>query len=343
MLFNKNDKAVSPVVATLVLIVVAIIGAAAVGALLGAFSGNVGNQANAQGTSTASSTTLSVVGSTTMQPASEKLATAYEGNHQGVQINVQGGGSGAGITAVGQKIADIGSSSRAIKDPEMATYPTLQSFEVGACAAVFIANTGATVTGATQAQLSTAFSAITATSTVGGATVTVHGRSDSSGTKDVVMSWLGSANTPAAPITQGTGVITVPGSQAVEDAVATDTAGGIGYVDFGFAVNDPRVQMLPITATYDVVNRKVLGSGGVAKAFTAATTFTPTSDNILTELKTSGTAVGTKYPEGLIQPLFYITNGAPNTLQKSFIDFARSPDGSAILNKDNYFGVTQYK
>ncbi len=49
MLFNKNDKAVSPVVATLVLIVVAIIGAAAVGALLGAFSGNVGQPGKRSG------------------------------------------------------------------------------------------------------------------------------------------------------------------------------------------------------------------------------------------------------------------------------------------------------
>jgi phosphate transport system substrate-binding protein len=342
-MFSKNDKAVSPVVATLVLIVVAIIGAAAVGALLGAFSGNVGNQANAQGTGAASSTTLTVVGSTTMQPASEKLAAAYEGLHQGIQINVQGGGSGAGITAAGQKIADIGSSSRAVKDTEMSTYPTLQPFEIGACAAVFIVNNALTPVGATQTELSTAFRlAAPGTATVGTVVVTPHGRSDSSGTKDVVMSWLGSASTPAASITQGAGVLGVPGSQALEDAVATD-ATGLGYVDYGFAVNDPRVKIIPITSTFDVVNRKVLGSGGVAKA--CAQTFTPdtTGKFILDELKTDGTHVGTTYPEGLIQPLFYITNGNPNTLQKAFIDYARSPDGSAILNKDNYFGVTQYK
>ncbi len=40
----KNNEAVSPIVATLVLIVVAIVGAAAVGLLMGSFSNNVADQ-----------------------------------------------------------------------------------------------------------------------------------------------------------------------------------------------------------------------------------------------------------------------------------------------------------
>ena len=245
-----------------------------------------------------------------MQPASEKLATAFQANHQGVQINVQGGGSGAGITAAGQKIADIGSSSRAVKDAEMNTYPTLKTFEVGACAAVFIANP-TSVTSATQAELLAAYKDNTYSGNLAG--LSAYTRAESSGTKDVVVSWLGSANTTKAPIKVNDNIKTATGSQGMEDAVGSN-ANSLGYVDFGFAINDPKVHILNLTVTDDVINRKVLGSGGVAVSATTLS-FTTTSDNILAELKTDGTKAGTKYPEGLIQPLFYITNGAPNTLR----------------------------
>jgi phosphate transport system substrate-binding protein len=376
MSFNKNDKAVSPVVATLVLIVVAIIGAAAVGALLGAFSGTVGQQANAQGTGAASSTTLSVVGSTTMQPASQFLSTDYEAQHQGVQINIQGGGSGAGITAVGQGVADIGSASRAVKDQEMTTYPTLKTFEIGACAACFIENLALkpTITALDQGDIVTVYSATAPTlqgtvtqpagHTVLTGKVNVYTRSDSSGTKDTVFSWLGAdLATPTAlkDSTVTPTAIGASGSQAMEDAVAGD-AKGLGYVDYGFACGDTRVYVPPLTEEMDVFNRKTLGNGGLVTpvtsiknsagvALTSGNPFNPSvgtktdGGNILSELQTdkNGIAVGSYYPEGLIQPLYYITNGAPNTLEQNFIDFARSPNGDLDMKKANYFGLTEYK
>jgi phosphate transport system substrate-binding protein len=341
MSFSNNDKAVSPVVATLVLIVVAIIGAAAVGALLGMFSNNVGSQANAENTGAASSTTLSVVGSTTVQPFSELAAKSYEASHQGIQINIQGGGSGAGVTAVGQKVADIGSTSRAIKDTEITTYPTLKTYEIGACAAVFIANAKlTTLTSVTQYDLARVFNG--SSTMLGSVNVSAHGRSDSSGTKDTVLSWLGAPNGKAQ--TQGS-ILQSSGSQTLENDIASDDT-GVGYVDYGFAVNDPKVKILDlVTCTHDVINRKVLGSGGVAVAANTSLTFSPGADgaNILTELKTDGTKAGTKYPEGLIQPMFYITNGEPTAIQKDYIKFAQSPDGDALMKKCYYFGITEYK
>jgi phosphate transport system substrate-binding protein len=270
-------------------------------------------------------------------------------------INVQGGGSGAGITAAGQKIADIGSSSRAVKDTEMTTYPDLKTFEIGACAACFIKNVGflpAVTTVDQKTDLLPLFTGFgpdgTTVATSANLTGAVlYSRADSSGTKDVVSSWIGSSlNTPKS-ITITSTAKQVPGSQGVEDAVAGDS-NGVGYVDYGFTVGDTRVSVLNVWAENDVINRKVLGSGGKAvsvssSAFSPTKTANDGGQNILSELKTDGTVAGKYYPEGLIQPLFYITSGQPNTLEQNFIDFARSPDGSAILNKDNYFGVTQYK
>ena len=110
----NNEMAVSPVVATLVLIVVAVIGAVAVGTIMGSFSTQVSKQANAQGAASASQTDILIAGSTTVEPASIVLANDYMTANPGIKITVQGGGSGVGVSAVGQGIVDIGASSSAI-------------------------------------------------------------------------------------------------------------------------------------------------------------------------------------------------------------------------------------
>ncbi len=108
----KNNEAVSPIVATLVLIVVAIVGAAAVGLLMGSFSNNVADQANSGDVAGSASNTILIAGSTTLYPANVILAQDYSAAHQGVKVTVQEGGSDAGIVAAGNQVADIGASSK---------------------------------------------------------------------------------------------------------------------------------------------------------------------------------------------------------------------------------------
>ena len=62
--------------------------------------------------------TLTIAGSTSVQPFAEKLAEVYMQHRPGLLINVQGGGSSAGIMAVQQRAADIGASSRELNDSE---------------------------------------------------------------------------------------------------------------------------------------------------------------------------------------------------------------------------------
>ena len=62
--------------------------------------------------------TLTIAGSTSVQPFAEKLAEVYMQHHPGLLINVQGGGSSAGIMAVQQGAADIGASSRELNNAE---------------------------------------------------------------------------------------------------------------------------------------------------------------------------------------------------------------------------------
>ena len=57
-------------------------------------------------------------GSTSVQPYAEILAEEYMALHPGEFIDIQGGGSSAGITAAESGTADIGMSSRSLKESE---------------------------------------------------------------------------------------------------------------------------------------------------------------------------------------------------------------------------------
>jgi len=71
------------------------------------------------------SKTLSLAGSTTVEPIASKAAGVYMEKHPDVKVTVQGGGSGTGIKMVGEGTVDIGNASRKIKDKEKDLYPDL--------------------------------------------------------------------------------------------------------------------------------------------------------------------------------------------------------------------------
>lgn len=62
--------------------------------------------------------TIEVVGSTSVTPVLEKLAEAYKKIHPKVTINITSNGSSAGLESAAQGVADLGMSSRELKDAE---------------------------------------------------------------------------------------------------------------------------------------------------------------------------------------------------------------------------------
>ena len=62
--------------------------------------------------------TITMAGSTSVQPLSEELAAAFMEIHPDTRLEVAGGGSGAGVTAAQQNAADFGAASREIKEDE---------------------------------------------------------------------------------------------------------------------------------------------------------------------------------------------------------------------------------
>jgi phosphate transport system substrate-binding protein len=66
----------------------------------------------------ASGQAICLAGSTSVQPFAEKLAEVYMGTHPQVRIDIQGGGSSAGIYAARQGAAHLGASSRELVPAE---------------------------------------------------------------------------------------------------------------------------------------------------------------------------------------------------------------------------------
>lgn len=81
------------------------------GALLVGCSGSGGGE---------KSKSIEVVGSTSVSPIMEKEAEVFQTNNSGTLVNVQSVGSSAGIKAVGDGTADVGMSSRELKEEEKA-------------------------------------------------------------------------------------------------------------------------------------------------------------------------------------------------------------------------------
>lgn len=65
-----------------------------------------------------------IAGSTSVQPYAEVLAEEFMIINPGTEIDIQGGGSSAGITAAQTQSADIGMSSRSLKDSEKSLWNT---------------------------------------------------------------------------------------------------------------------------------------------------------------------------------------------------------------------------
>lgn len=103
----RNKKAVSPVVATLILILIAVAAAAALYLWLVAWQGGVTKGIG----SPSAQYTVTIGGSTSVYPFAVQAASWFEQNNSNIVISVNQGGSGAGAAAVCSGQIDIGQYS----------------------------------------------------------------------------------------------------------------------------------------------------------------------------------------------------------------------------------------
>ena len=93
---------------------------------------------------------ITIVGSTSVQPVAQSLATAYMKENPNVKIEVQGGGTAVGLKSVSDGTANIGTASESLASNQTTG---LNTYSLGQDGIVAIVNNNNTVKGLTSAQL----------------------------------------------------------------------------------------------------------------------------------------------------------------------------------------------
>ena len=139
----------------------------------------------AGGTEAALSGSVVTLGSTSMEKVMGILAEQFMLDNSGVTVSVEGGGSGAGVEAAGNGIADLGLASRGLKDEEKAS--GLEETVLALDGIAVIVNAENPVKDLTVEQIASIFTGETANwSDVGGSDLEIacYGREAGSGTRD---------------------------------------------------------------------------------------------------------------------------------------------------------------
>lgn len=247
--------------------------------------------------------TVTVKGSDTMVILNQRWAEAFKAKAPATKLQITGGGSGTGISALLNGTTEIAASSRPIKEAEQEKLRERHSsvgveIPVAKDGVAFYVHASNPLSSLTVEQLKKIYMGdLTNWKDVGGpdAPIVVFSRENSSGTyvfvKDVLLG--GQDYTASAQ--------TLPGTAAVVNAVAREKY-GIGY---GGAAYAKGIKELKVKVD------------GVEVAPTV-------------EAVQSG-----KYP--LSRPLYFYLRNAPAGEAKAFIDFCLSPEGQAIVTKVGYF------
>ena len=186
-----------------------------------------------------------VAGSTSVQPYAEILAEEYMVLHPGIEIDIQGGGSTAGITAAQSGTAEIGMSSRALKDEEKG----LWCVEIARDGLAIIVNPDNPVQDLTLDQIRDIYAeTVTNWNQVGGLAAKIHviTREEGSGTRsafaELVMGKTAEI-TPRAIVQDSNG--------AVRQLVADDP-NAIGFISLGLVNEKVKgLQLEGISATHE--------------------------------------------------------------------------------------------
>jgi phosphate transport system substrate-binding protein len=273
----------------------------ALGALAGCGGKTVGDQG--AGGNEASGTVVTA-GSTSVQPLSEELAAAFMDANQGITVEVQGGGSGQGIKAIQEKIADFGALSRNVKDEEKAS--VTKEYVIAKDGVAVIVNPATKVDNLTIEQAKKIFTGeIKNWKEVGGddAPIVVVSREEGSGTRGAFTEITGvTAKNEAGQEIDGT----------TKDALVQGSTGAV---------------MQTVASTPNTIGYVSLGSLSDTVKALKVENVTPSEDAVLSgEYKIS-------------RPFLYVTGSELSEAAQKYIDFVLSAEGQKIVKESGFIPV----
>lgn len=245
--------------------------------------------------------TITITGSTTVLPIAQKAAEIFMNRTPGVDISVQGGGSGVGIAAMIDGTCDIADSSRAVKDEEL---KKAQSKGINFNANIIamdgiavIVHPSNKINKIAKKQIKDIYTGkISDWSQLGEASqkIVIISRDIASGTFEA-FNELALDKEKVRP-----DALMQASNQGVATTVA-NTPGAIGYVGLGYLSSKV----------------KALVVDGVK----------PSKETVLSE----------KY--ALARPLYMYTNGEPKGIVKEFLDFVLSEEGQKLVEETGFVGL----
>lgn len=204
---------------------------------------------------------ITLAGSTSVQPYAELLADEFTRSHPDFIVNVQGGGSSAGARAALTGVAQIGMLSRQLKDEEK----SLQPIVIARDAIAVVVHPSNPVDDLTRGQVRAIFAGeVTNWSQVGGPDREIHvvSREEGSGTRgsfdEIIME-----STEVTP-----GAIVQDSNGAVRETVAGDPA-AIGYLSLGLV--DKRVKGVCVSGVAPSISNVENGTYRIVRPFIFAT------------------------------------------------------------------------
>jgi len=198
-----------------------------------------------------------VAGSTSVQPYAEILAEEYMIMHPGAAIDIQGGGSSAGITAAKSGIANLGMSSRHLNDDEK----SLWSIEIAKDGLGVIVHPSNSIENLTLDQIRRIYSGeIKNWSEIGGTDSKIHiiTREEGSGTRSAFAELV-------MEKTEITSKAIVQDSNGAVKQLVKDDENAIGYISLGLV--DKNVKALHLEGVAANQENILNGSYSLSRPF----------------------------------------------------------------------------